>query len=422
MPVPEAAVPVPSGTSEPQPGNRRLLILVAIPAIQRADGHWLLPTKLVTGMQAYAAYWSGPVILGLPPGNQPSAELDNAYWAPDTLPFQIQELSFRALAERGHPVLDNTLAMAMLHHELHGLARRCREAGSLFVVGTELTLRTQMQMARSTHGLGPTLARQLIWLLLNHRLALRDVAEAHGLQCNGTPTFDAYAHRNPNALLYFDNRTTADMLASTQDTEARFERLARRGRPHLFFSGRLHPIKGAHHLVPVADHLRRLGMDFELSIAGDGPLRGDIEAQIRAYGLQDQVRCLGTLRFADELMPLLRREIDLFICPHLQGDPSCTYLETLSGAVPIVGYDNEAWQGLYQRSGAGALCVRREPASLAAVVSTLAQDVTALRRLAQKAVDFAREHLFEMEFNRRIAHLKQVASQGENQDAHAAGQ
>lgn len=411
MSVSDAAASALSGTTAPQQGKRRLLILVAIPAIQREDGHWLLPTKLVTGMRAYAEQWRGPVMLGLQPGHRPSAELDNAYWAPEALPFQVQTFCFSELAERGHPVLENTLVMAMLHHELHGLARRCREVGSLFVVGTELTLRTQVQIARSMHKPGPTLVKKLIWLSLNHRGALRDIAEAHGLQCNGTPTFDAYAHRNPHALLYFDNRTTADMLASAQDIDTRFERLKQRGRPHLFFSGRLHPIKGAHHLVPMAARLRQLGTDFELSIAGDGPLRGEIEAQIRAHGLQDQVRCLGTLRFADELMPLLRREIDLFTCPHLQGDPSCTYLETLSGAVPIVGYDNEAWQGLHRRSGAGVLCHSRDPVNLAAAVSTLVQDVTALRNLAHKAVDFAQEHLFDIEFNRRIAHLKQVTAQ-----------
>lgn len=414
MTYPATAVPVANEPLAPRPGSRRLLILVAIPAMQRADGHWLLPTKLVTGMRAYAERWNGPVVLGLPLGHQPSAELDNAYWDPDSLPFQVQALSFSNLAKHGHPVLGNALVMAMLHHELHGLARRCREAGSLFVVGTELTLHTQMQIARSTHGRGLSLAKHLIWLLQNHRLALRDIAGAHGLQCNGTPTFDAYAKRNANALLYFDNRTTADMLASAQDIKTRFERLAQRGRPHLLFSGRLHPIKGAHHLVPVAEHLRQLGMDFELSIAGDGPLRGEIESQIRASGLQDKVRCLGTLRFAEELMPLLRREIDLFICPHLQGDPSCTYLETLSGAVPIVGYHNEAWRGIYQRCAAGAICRRGDTTSLASMASTLLRDVTALRKLAQKAVDFARDHLFEIEFDRRIAHLQQVASQGEN--------
>ncbi|MBA4266855.1 MAG: hypothetical protein C0453_17405, partial [Comamonadaceae bacterium] len=186
MPAPDEAAAVPSGTTAPWPGKRRLLLLVAIPAIQRADGHWLLPSKLVTGMRAYAERWDGPVVLGLPPGDQPSAELDNTWWDPDGLPFQVQELSFRELAERGHPVLENTLTMAMLHHELHGLARRCREAGSLFVVCTELTLRTQMQIARSTHGMGPALARNLAWLTLNHRRALGDIAEANGLQCNGT--------------------------------------------------------------------------------------------------------------------------------------------------------------------------------------------------------------------------------------------
>jgi colanic acid/amylovoran biosynthesis glycosyltransferase len=395
----------------PRSGERALLILATLPALQREDGRWLLPAKLVTGVQAYVGSWPGPVILGLQPGKRPSADLDNAYWDPATLRFQVQRHSFRELVERGHPVLENAMVLTVLHHELYGLAQRCRQSNAVLVVNTELTLRTQLQIARNSRPPGPRQARTLLWLLLNHRRALREIAQAHGLQCNGTPTFDAFARRSRHPLLYFDNRTTADMLASEQDLNVRFEHQAAHQRVRLLFSGRLHPIKGAHHLVPMADHLQRMGVDFELSIAGDGPLRSEIEAQIRTRGLQDRVRCLGTLRFGDELMPLLRRSIDIFVCPHLQGDPSCSYMETLSGGVPIVGYDNEAWSGLWRRCEAGVLCERHHPAGLAEAVAALAREPALQQQLARKALAFASQHLFETEFGLRMTHLKQLAFQ-----------
>lgn len=404
----ETAAPT-GGTASPRSGERRLLILATLPGLQREDGHWLLPAKLVAGMQAYARTWPGPVCLGLQPGKRPSADLDNTYWDPASLPFQVQQHSFRDLVERGHPVLDNAMVLTVLHHELHGLAQRCRQSNAVLVVNTELTLRTQMQIARNSRPPGPRLARTLVWLLLNHRRALREISQAHGLQCNGTPTFDAFARRSRHPLLYFDNRTTEDMLASEQDLKSRFEHQAAHPRVRLLFSGRLHPIKGAHHLVPMAEHLQRLGVDFELSIAGDGPLRAEIEEQIRTSNLQDRVRCLGTLRFGDELMPLLRRSIDIFVCPHLQGDPSCSYMETLSGAVPIVGYDNEAWSGLHRRCEAGVLCEQHNPASLADAVAALARDRALQQNLSRKALAFASQHLFEQEFGLRMAHLKQLA-------------
>lgn len=406
-------------TEAPPPGNdrlpgrgteRTLLVLAALPAVVRADGHWMLPTKLVSGMRLYAERWPGRVVLGLPGGDTLSDALDNAPWDPAMLPFGLLRLSFADLAARGHPILDNATVLAMLHHDLHGLAQLCRQQNARLVVNTELTLNTQLQIARASQPLGPGLLKAVVWLLLNHRRALREIGLAHGLQCNGTPTFDAFAHRNPHPLLYLDNRTTRDMLATPQHQADRARRIAERGRLRLLFSGRLHPIKGAHHLLPMAEHLRRMGVDFELVIAGDGPLRPELERQIQQRGLHPQVQCLGALDFATELMPLLRETVDLFVCPHLQGDPSCTYLETLSGGVPIAGYPNEAWQGLQRRSQAGVVCRGSQPQALAEAVAALLSTPDRLTDLSTRALAFAASHLFETEFDARISHLQRVSA------------
>lgn len=394
------------------PAHRRLLILASLPALRNAEGHWLLPAKFVSGVGAYARHWSGPVVVGLQAGGQPTADLDNRYWAPDALPFELHAVDFPQLAREGGALLTGALVLVTLNHLLHGLGLRCLEQNAILVVNTELSLTTQLQIVRATYGTGLRSIKSAIWVLLNHRRAVREIRTAKGLQCNGTPTFDAFARHSPSPLLYFDNRTTLDQCASPADLDARFESLTRRGRVRLLFSGRLHPIKGVHHLVPVAALLRAQGIPFELWIAGDGPLRQAIETDIAQHGLQEQVRLLGALDFVRDIQPMLRDEIDLFVCPHLQGDPSCTYLETLCAGVPIVGYPNEAWRGLYQRSSGGRLCTAASPAAMADEIGALAGDPGALRQLADRALAFAVKHDFEAEFDRRVDHLRHLCGVG----------
>jgi colanic acid/amylovoran biosynthesis glycosyltransferase len=389
---------------------RRLLVLAPLPAVQNDQGAWMLPAKFVNGMKKYAERWPGPVVVGLQAGTEATGDLDNRYWSPSELPFEVCRVSFPELANSGGPLLQGSIILVTLNHQLYGLAERCQAQDAILVTNTELTLTTQLQIAKSVHGWGPRLLKAALWLGLNHRRAMREIRSAHGLQCNGTPTFEAFSRHSPSPLLYFDNRTTADLCASPADIEARFGNLSRRRRLRLLFSGRLHPIKGVHHLVPMAQLLRAQGVDFELWIAGDGPLRADIEAQVVSHGLQEQVRLLGTLDFQQELMPMLRREIDLFVCPHLQGDPSCTYLETLCGGVPIVGYANEAWLGMHRLSAAGRLCDLGQPRALASAVASLSNDFTSLRQLADRALDFSSQHVFDAEFETRIVHLLHFCS------------
>ena len=68
MPV-DTGAPLPSAAQQQITPPCRLLVLASLPAIQREDGHWLLPAKLVTGMCSYASQWPAPVILGLPAGS-----------------------------------------------------------------------------------------------------------------------------------------------------------------------------------------------------------------------------------------------------------------------------------------------------------------------------------------------------------------
>jgi glycosyltransferase involved in cell wall biosynthesis len=67
------------------------------------------------------------------------------------------------------------------------------------------------------------------------------------------------------------------------------------GEPRLVSVGRLSEQKGHLLLVEAAASLRDRGVDFELVLVGDGPLRGQIEELIRRFELQKQVRITGFL-------------------------------------------------------------------------------------------------------------------------------
>jgi glycosyltransferase involved in cell wall biosynthesis len=391
----------------------RLVVLSSLPGIKTREGHWLLPAKFVNGMKQYVEHWDGPVVVGLQAGDQPTGDLDNRHWHPGELPFEVRLVDFRELARLGGPLLQRSIVLATLNHLLYGLGKRCQEQGGILVANTELTLTTQLQIARSVHGWGRAFLKTGLWLLLNHRRALMEIRSAQGLQCNGTPTFDAFARHNPSPLLYFDNRVASELCATPEEIEARSRALSRGQRLRLMYSGRLHPIKGVHHLVSLARQLRDRNIDFELRIAGDGPLRTTLESQIATHRLHEQVRLLGTLDFRQQLLPMLRHEIDLFVCPHLQGDPSCTYLETLCAGVPIVGYANEAWRGLQQLSSAGRICALGRPEALACEIEALSSDHEALKALATRALKFSVQHVFDAEFERRIVHLRQLCNAAE---------
>jgi colanic acid/amylovoran biosynthesis glycosyltransferase len=118
----------------------------------------------------------------------------------------------------------------------------------------------------------------------------------------------------------------------------------------------------------------------------------------------------GSLDFKTELVPFITNETDLFVCCHGQGDPSCTYLETMACGVPIIGYCNEAMEGLAQVAGTGWLTPINRPLELAERIAYLYTKPAELVSAAIRSLTFARDHTLEKTFRRRIEHLDLVAT------------
>jgi len=235
------------------------------------------------------------------------------------------------------------------------------------------------------------------------------IAKASGVQCNGTPTYQAYKDINQNSLLYFDSRVHQNMVITKAEIQAKAEYLAKGLPLRLAFSGRLTEIKGVDHLLHVADELKNRSIPFTLDIFGNGNLKSHLASEIIRMGLDSSVRLRGVLDFHTELLPTFQKSVDLFLCCHLQGDPSCTYLETMACGVPIIGYANEAWEGLYNMTKAGHLIEMGNSKQMADVVAYISSNRSEWLTVALAARNFAVQHTFDKTMTERIAHLKQSA-------------
>ncbi|MXQ13739.1 glycosyltransferase [Microvirga makkahensis] len=383
----------------------RLVVLPTLP-VARSGDRFILTRKFISGLCEYQRSWPGPVQVVMEPAPDASDNLDNVAVRQEDLPFELTVLPHESLEIAG--VLQGAaVAMLAVHYRQTHLAQLCAHLNVPCIYGAEYSLRTRLQIAR-TNAPGPLrFARQALWLFGEEWRIRRAVAAASGVQCNGIPTYEAYRRINPCTILFFDTRVRTSMLADESALHRRFKDRRRRGELRLVFSGRLIAIKGADDLVVVADALRRSGRPFRLFICGSGTLEPRMRHEVKRRGLDDVVCFKGNLDFEQELLPFIRDEIDLFVCCHRQGDPSCTYLETMACGVPIVGYSNEAFHGVMEASRAGWATPINRPALLAARITALSDediDSHSLRSLA-----FAREHTFEKEFERRMEHARDLA-------------
>jgi glycosyltransferase involved in cell wall biosynthesis len=104
------------------------------------------------------------------------------------------------------------------------------------------------------------------------------------------------------------------------------------GRHAIVFVGRLHPQKGLDWLFSLAPRLFEQLPDHDLLLVGDGPERGQLEANVRARGLQPRVHWAGW----SPLVPQILAASELLVLPsRWEGMPN-VLLEAMAAGLPIV--------------------------------------------------------------------------------------
>ncbi len=393
---------------------KQLLVISSAPAQVTPDGV-VLDKKFLEGMRSYCAGWSGSVHCILQKsGTVPFGTTVD----PSALPFTLQMPGAETQLSRELLSQYDVILCSGDNFRYFYLADLCRDLPVRLYYIIEYILETRLQIVQLDAGLSPLRKlKAMLWTLRQELHRRRAFRQADGLQANGYPADAAYRGLNANTVLYLDNRVRLADMATDTEMAARRAHLEAQAPLRLIHSGRLERMKGSHDLIPIARRLRDRGVAFRLDIFGTGSLEEEIRTGIADAGLQELVHLHGTVDFQSELVPFTRRQSDVFLSCHRQSDPSCTYLEALGCGVAVAGYSNRMWQALQEQSGAGWVAPLGKPDALADVIAAAAEDRADVVSRSAAALAFARQHSFETEFNRRIAHLAGGTTEG---DASAA--
>jgi colanic acid/amylovoran biosynthesis glycosyltransferase len=388
-----------------------LLILPSLKVQIMPEGRFAMTRKYWSGAARYEAEWPGPVTTLAEPSDEGTNDMDRFEFRKDELGsrFELRPADTKTLAKR----LQHAAAvLAHLSRREAPLAALCRKLGVPLVYNSEYSPRTEEQILAAEVPSRLLRWRRQLWARRTERIRLAAVRIATGIQCSGTPTYEVYRHHNPRPMLFFDNRVPQADVISVAALEQRLAILKQPQPLRLVFGGRLIPMKGVRDLplLVAALRTRRIACDF--SVYGSGPLAAELAATAARLELGPHFRLGGALDFATGWIPLLKKQADLFVCCHPQGDPSSTYPEVMSCGVPIAGYDNDAFAGIARASDSGFPTPLGQIDALADCIAELDRNRGAIAAAARKAHAFALLHAFEPTYSRRVTHLRECAAAG----------
>ena len=177
-------------------------------------------------------------------------------------------------------------------------------------------------------------------------------------------------------------------------------------RPLLLAVAQLAERKGLRHLIEACRILADRGRAFECEIIGDGPLRGELERQVRELGLEDRVRLTGPLPYLDVVARYPRAAA--FVLPCIvtsEGDrdgiPN-VILEAMAAAVPVVSTPVSGIPEVLRDDDTGLVVPEGDAAAIADAVERLLDDPALGTRLGAAARTFVSS---EFDLTRNINRL-----------------
>ncbi|MDB6132305.1 MAG: colanic acid biosynthesis glycosyltransferase WcaL [Verrucomicrobiales bacterium] len=167
------------------------------------------------------------------------------------------------------------------------------------------------------------------------------------------------------------------------------------GPPLIVSVGRLIEKKGFGDLIRACAMLRDQGTAFECRIAGGGPLREELEAQIAAAGLTDRVYLEGP-RSQEEITVMLGKA-SVFALPCVtEADGGrdvlpTVLMEAMAAALPCVSTRLAGVPEMVMDHETGLLTAECDPAATAAALTRLLDDPALARRMGLAGLALARE-------------------------------
>lgn len=179
-----------------------------------------------------------------------------------------------------------------------------------------------------------------------------------------------------------------DVLAVSRrasDERARFAQT----RPRVTMVARLEGLKDHATLIDAFAVVRREVRDAVLTLVGDGPLREQLESQVRRLGLTEAVEFPGFRRDVPEVLG--RTSVFAFSTTAHEGLGN-VQVEAMAARVPVIATDVPACREALGGGRAGVLVPPGDPDALAGAILRLLKDAPARRRLVDEGYRWALEH------------------------------
>ena len=159
--------------------------------------------------------------------------------------------------------------------------------------------------------------------------------------------------------------------------------------------------KGLHDLLLVARRMIDVGHNVVFVVAGEGHLRGSLEARRRELGLEDTVLFPGWVtNAADVVLP----SVDIFFQPSLWEAMSVVILEAMAARRPIVATRVGENARIIEDGVDGRLVDSRDIDGMAAALGALVADPARRTRLGEAARAKVEQHF-------TVAHMARAHEQ-----------
>ena len=123
------------------------------------------------------------------------------------------------------------------------------------------------------------------------------------------------------------------------------------------------PIKGHRYLIEAMKNIIKVRDDAMLIIVGDGPLKKELENQIKKLGLDEYIKLVGAK--PHDKIPVWMNAADLFVLPSLsEGNPTVMF-EALGVGLSFVGTAVGGVPEIITSEDYGLLCPPADPECLA---------------------------------------------------------
>lgn len=203
-----------------------------------------------------------------------------------------------------------------------------------------------------------------------------------------------YDHVSPDKVEIIRNGVNIDMFSNQDGKSKRSEFGIPEDALVIGTVGRLAEAKGQRYILEALAVLKDKFPLIRLLIAGDGPLRKELEAYAETLGIKQNVLFLGMRRD----IPALLSVMDIFVLPsRWEGLPNAL-LEAMAGSRPIIATDIPSFREIIDTKDVGFLIPPGDSAALSEAIRLLLED----KRLRESMGKVARERASLFDINSTV--------------------